>query len=730
MKRPPGRPAPRSTRSGRSLLLLGGLAVGAACALGWATWRYLPFFLGDHPPERPNIVLVTIDTIRADRLGCYGYTTARTPTLDRIAADGIRFRTAFAPVPLTLPSHATMMTGQIPPSHSVHDNAASRLGHDVPVVPETLAAAGYATAAFVSGFPLDRRFGLSRGFHTYDDRFPRGRPGRVPYVERTADRTTDAAASWLATAQSPFFLWVHYFDPHAPYEPPGAYSDTGTAYDGEIAFVDEELARLLDALDRQTTIVIVAGDHGESLGEHREDTHGLFVYDSTLRVPLLIAGPGIRARVVGGAALLTDLAPTILKLAGCDIPGAMTGRLLLDPLPARATYAESLFGHLNCGWAPLYSLRDGRWKLIEAPSVELYDLETDPGEMNNVAGEQVAAVRSLREQLRKQNAHPVSEASAPDRETREKLAGLGYLSGGASTGSGRDPKDLVDLANELERAMPMVYTAPERAAEILRGICDADPQNPIARRTLATALAHQGRFDEAANTVESTIQAGTAPVDARVSLSEYLRLAGRTGAAVAAAQQAIKQDPLSPEAHLAAAKALLAEGRQEEASEAVDSALKLAPDYVDALQMAADLLISQGAFGVAAERLQRAVNIDPDDTATTMKYGTCLVRAGQIASAITVFEGLIEREPQNGHAMLLLAGALAKNGNAASAVKYFERAIAAGVKTPACYNGLAMARIETGDREGARDALRESLLLAPNQRDIRAMLESLDRTSR
>jgi choline-sulfatase len=276
------------------------------------------------PASRPNVLLVTIDTLRADHVGCYGHAGAVTPTLDGLAARGVRFATAVAHVPLTGPSHACLLTGLTPLGHGFRDNGGFALPPAVKTAAEDFRQAGYRTAAFVSGFPLDRRFGFDRGFETYDDHLPKGNDRRrTPYVERLADATTDAVLRWLpapaAARAAPVFLWVHYYDPHAPYEPPGDLAERFRAapYDGEIAFVDTQFARLLRALAEKgalaRTVVLATADHGESLGEHGEGTHGLFVYDATLRVPWIVAGPGIAAgRVADTVARSIDVLPTLL----------------------------------------------------------------------------------------------------------------------------------------------------------------------------------------------------------------------------------------------------------------------------------------------------------------------------------------------------------------------------------------------------------------------------------
>ncbi|MBI2838629.1 MAG: sulfatase-like hydrolase/transferase [Acidobacteria bacterium] len=718
-----------ATRNRRRLRFAMAAAVaGLMAAVGWVALRHVP----GKPCQRPNIVLITIDTLRADHLGCYGRVGAITPTIDEAATQGMRFQHAFAHVPLTLPSHASILTGQLPSQHGVRDNGAFRLSADSPVVSAILAGAGYRTAAFVSGFPLDSRFGLDRGFHIYDDHMLRGKPGRLPFVERPADHTTDAACQWLRQAQAPFFLWVHYFDPHAPYEPPAPPQNGESPYDGEIASVDREIARLLASVDRGRTVVIITADHGEGLGDHGEDTHGLFIYDTTIRVPLIIVGPGIRPAVVEEPAMLADIAPTILRLAGAHPPGDFRGRVLLDPLPAgRGIYSESLFGQINCGWAPLRSIRFENTKFIDAPTPELYDVDEDAQESVNLAPARPAEVSSMRQKL--SALAPTSDPAAPlpiERQTAERLRSLGYASGAGRApvpASGRDPKDMVSVANKLERAVAASTVDPATALRLLREIRSEDPQNNMAMRVLATALTHERSYEEASSILEELHARGDDSAETLSYRADVYRLAGHSEKAIETAKRAVDRYPDSVEARISQAKALAESGRVDEALAVAQAGISIAPDHRDALQVTADLQILLGDFRAAADLLRRVQELDPDDSAVGLKYGTCLARAGESTRASAVFRAIVEREPENGPALASLAATLAKTGDPASAAVYFERAVRTGLITTACYNGLAMARLESGDRHGARDALARSLALDPHQPGIRRMLESLPR---
>ena len=399
---------------------------------------------------------------RADHLGCYGYAKAATPVLDRLAAGGVRFAEAVTVAPETLPAHATLMTGLLPPRTGVRVNAEGRLESRHVTLAEVARARGYETAAFVSAFVLDARFGLDQGFDLYDDRVEaaEGAAFASGTNERSADRTTDAALAWLRKRDPgrPFLAWVHYFDAHFPYDPPEPFARrfAGSPYDGEIAFVDSQLGRLLQGLDerglRNKTLVVVVGDHGEGLGDHGERTHGILLYRSATRVPLILSNPRLfpRPEVVDGTVVsIADIAPTLVDLLGVEDPPARDGLSLIatKPDPRRTAYLESIVPYVDFGWAPLFGLRSLRASYVLAPRPECYDLRSDPGERRDLlglktgqrgpcAGQAQALDRVL---ARLPPYEPAVAGARPlDAETRERLQALGYL-GGAGAGASAKP---------------------------------------------------------------------------------------------------------------------------------------------------------------------------------------------------------------------------------------------------------------------------------------------------
>ncbi len=451
----------------RWVVVVGALLV-AAGLWGW--------YGSKRPPEPPDILLISIDTLRADRLGCYAYKTGRTPNIDRLAAGGVVFDAVSSPVPITLPSHASMLTGLIPPRHGVRLNEGYSLPDEAVTLAEVLHAQGYQTGAFVAGLPMVKAGGLDQGFEVYDDRLsPRTLGGKTPVLrhERYAEDVFTAARDWLVSTDSarPVFAFIHVYDPHAPYEKslPGA---PGPSYDGEVAYVDRALGAFQHSLAREKRwsemVTVLTSDHGEGLGEHREKTHGVFVYESTLRVPLIIHWPGvITPHRVGVPVGVIDVAPTILELAGLPGLSDVDGRSLrVHPdatikereRPAsdqREFYFESLLGSLKFGWGTLRGVRSGHLKYIAAPRPELYDLQLDPNEQNNLYGSRPSKTARWDQYLRTigEGAEAVVEV---DQQTIAALASLGYVSAPPATPvdptERADPKDRIEVYERYQSA--------------------------------------------------------------------------------------------------------------------------------------------------------------------------------------------------------------------------------------------------------------------------------------
>ena len=639
------------------------------------------------PPPRAegwSLLLVTLDTLRADRLGSYGRPGAGTPHLDALAAAGVRFDQAQAAVPLTLPSHATMLTGLLPPRHGLRDNGEGALPGDVATLAGHLRSAGYRTGAFVGAFVLDHRYGLARGFERYDDEIPRV-PGRLD-AERPGSVVVDRALAWLAEpdpARRPFFAWVHLFDAHAPYAPPEPYATRfpGDPYQAEVALVDAQVGRLHAALrerrDGARTLIVVAGDHGESLGAHGELTHGLFLYQSTLRVPLLLVAPGVvPARAAAEPVGLADLAPTVAALLGVPLAVSVDGRDLSSALmagaePPRADlYAETRYP-ASFGWAPLAAIRRNGSKFVEAPRPELYDLAADPAELRDLradrrreAADLAAALAALAQPER--SAAP----AAADAESRALLQSLGYAAPAAapSGGPGRDPKDAVALFRGFEEAhRDQGAGRLELAATKLAPLVAADPRNPVFRAAYGRVLRDLGRLGEAVSLYREA--AALAPRDPQVwyELATALQAAGQGDEARRALEQVLRHDPARPEARNALAVTLAGAGRLAEAREHLQAALAVDPGDPRAWNNLGNVLRGLGQPGEAATAYRRAVELDPAYPDPLNGMGALEVARQRPAEALPWFDRALALAPGRHEARLNRAIALELMGDRAAA---------------------------------------------------------------
>jgi arylsulfatase A-like enzyme/Tfp pilus assembly protein PilF len=516
----------------------------------------------------PNLLLVTLDTLRADRLGCYGYKEARTPNLDRLASEGVRFETAVAQVPLTLPSHTTLFTGTYPARHGMRDNGGYFLSPELTTLAELAREAGYRTGAFISAFVLDSKWGLDRGFDTYYDQFDLSRYERISLgsVERIAEHTVEEFLPWLETmGEAPFFAWVHLYDPHAPYEAPEPFGSEfeDRPYDGEVAYVDAAMGRVMGFLHGrgldETTIVVVAGDHGEGLGDHRELTHGNFVYDSTLRVPLILRFPdqrhaGLEIRQQVG---LIDLFVTLAELVGATVPDQNQGRSLLpllhgEEIPDPPLLAESFYPRLHYGWSEVLALRSERFKFIDTPRPELYDLEADPGETRNLVGEKPNVARGMKRTLEELLAsQPRSEAApAPlDAETERRLRALGYLGAAAArTDVARhelpDPKDKIEIIQSIARADRLGSRGQtDEAIDVLREVIAEDPKIVDAYVSLGNKFSTAGRHEEAVAAFRRALELNPDYGLALTNLALAYRRLGRFDESRLGFERVLEQEP-------------------------------------------------------------------------------------------------------------------------------------------------------------------------------------------
>jgi arylsulfatase A-like enzyme/cytochrome c-type biogenesis protein CcmH/NrfG len=611
-----------------------------------------------------NVLLVTIDTLRADRVGAYGSRRGLTPTLDQLAAEGIRFAAAYAHVPLTLPSHASLMTARYPTRNGVRDNGTFRLHDGTPTLAAALKASGYRTAAFVGAFVLDARFGLNQGFDRYDDRLL-GSGANLELVQRDAEQVLTPAADWI-TAATPqkWFAWAHIYDPHEPYTPPEPYRSRYGAvpYDGEIAFADAALGAFLarlraaGALDR--TLVVIAADHGESLGEHGERTHGLFAYDATLRVPLVMWAPSrIHASVFGDTARLVDVAPTVLDLIGAPPLADGDGRSLRPfvagerPFDDAGSYFEALNANLTRNWAPLTGLIRERRKLIDLPLPELYDLAADPAEARNVYAAERDRARDLEARLDatvKQGAP--AAPSALDADAQARLRSLGYVVGSAAPKrtytAADDPKRLVHLNAALDDAVALWSRGDGAAAmDMLRGVIRERPDFSTAYDRLAFMLRAAGRANDAVALLDDAARRGYADRPLLRTLGEALAEAGDGRRSAAVLEPLVREDPSDLESADALGQTYARMNRGAEAEALFRRVLAASPNDAAAWNNLGSLYLGGDRLADARAALLRAIEIDPELAGAHNGLGVVYAQSGDLAGAVAEWKKALELRP-------------------------------------------------------------------------------------
>ncbi len=564
---------------------------------------------------RPNVVLITLDTTRADRIGSYGYEAARTETLDTIAARGTRFANAYAPMPLTIPSHATMFTGLNPYNHGVRSNSTAVLQDDFTTLAEVLQGTGYNTAASVAAFVTSESWGFSQGFDVYLDDIPRNpaRSGRNEWKEeRSANLVIDDALRWWEHGrddENSSFLWVHLFDAHKPLVPPPEYLGEGIRpYDAEIAYVDDQIQRLVDVIGEEDTIWVIAGDHGEGLGGHVETEHGLFLYNGTQRVPFFMAGPGIEASVVEESVGLVDLLPTLLSVLDIEVPEGLDGTV--QPGNPHPIYMETYQLLERFGYSPHVAVVDGPWKLIDTPRPELYDQTADIREENNLAESEPERVESMRQLLVDFAASPPGEASQEfDPETLARLAALGYVSGGemAELEGAPDPKDRMNVIRLLQQADRARGNGEgERADDLLIEALGEDPALIEARLKLVRSLTESGDLERARFYIDEAMEHRTSIMVLQLASMVYGRL-GDHDAAFSFAEQGVDQEPDNPQAVELLLTAMVRQGQYAEAETIAIDFLDSHPDSDSIAGFIGIVLAEQGRYEEAQLLLRQGM---------------------------------------------------------------------------------------------------------------------------
>ncbi len=631
-------------------MAISGVVVAAAAGGAWYLLRPAPqtaggIDLGALPAgvtrDALNVVVITLDTTRADHIGAYGATDVKTPVLDRLAGEGTLFEHAMSSAPLTLPAHASMFTGRFPPEHGVRDNGGFFLAPDQVTLAEMFKERGFATGGFVAAFVLDRKWGISQGFDEYFDDFDiserRGRS--MGNIQRPGNEVLDKALPWIDTVKhSRFFAWIHLYDPHTPYDPPEPYKTeyAGHPYKGEIAFTDALVGRVVDFLEQrgllERTVIAILGDHGESLGDHGEETHGFFIYEPATHVPFIVRAPftNTGARRVADPVRIIDLTPTVLDLAGLPVPNGMSARSLVPLMTGEVAemglegYAEAMYPLHHFGWSDLRALRSGRYKLIDAPRPELFDIERDPKETTDIFAERRAVGEGMVARLREiEQAFEQAPTSQPegdvDPEVRARLAALGYVGSFVANANDprtnrADPKDKIEVFNLMGAARDISRQDGgfSKAVAMLTRVVTADPQVIDAWFTLGNLYFREGQYRESIEHFRKSLELKPDHDLAVINLAHAYRRLGDDAAAMAGYDRYLQLDPQDAYVRYQLGEIFLDQGRLDRAEQVFQQALDIDPRVASAKNALGVIAHQRGDYVTAEKLIREAIGIKPD----------------------------------------------------------------------------------------------------------------------
>lgn len=647
-------------------------------------------------PNKYNVLLITIDTLRPDRLSCYNEGFVKTPNIDSLADQGALFRRAYAHTPTTLPSHTNILLGTTPVYHGVHDNHNFIIGEDFLTLAEHLKSNGYATGAFVGAFPLDSRFGLTQGFDVYDDNYGMSGPQEFAYVERIAGKVVQGAVSWLAEQSSPWFLWIHCFDPHQKYDPPEPWKSEyeGHPYNGEVAYVDSAIGELLNYLGNndlyKNTLVVFTADHGESLGEHGESTHGYFAYNSSILVPMILSYPGIKPQTIHQNVCHIDIFPTVCEILGLEKPAFLQGMSLVPTLngkrlPERDIYFESLYPYYSRGWAPLQGFIHNQEKFFDSPIPEFYDLAKDPDELQNLAEttELNKYQKRLRELMEKQiyDGGQSAKQKITDRRTLEKLSALGYISSPQASQKESftaedDLKVLLPYQNQLQMSMAAYHKGNFQESEnILRGILSERQDFDQAYTHLATVYKEQNKFEEAVEILREGYTNCNGSYKVITTYGIMLTDIGQYDAAIEILEQGLDILDHDPELWNYLGVAHWKKGDLDKALEAYQTSLELDKNHPIVFNNIGSTYLSKflktkerEVLRQAAFHFQKAIEIDPNYASAYNGLGAVYSYGGNIEGAIFCLEKAVELKPEFSAPLYNLGLAYLANGEKGKAL--------------------------------------------------------------
>ncbi len=691
---------------------------------------------------RSRVVLISIDTCRADRLSSYGFPQDTTPNMDALAKDGVKFSAAYTAAPITRPAHASLLTGLIPPAHGVRDNAHHSLSQSSVTLAELLGEEGFSTGAFVSSFVLDSQFGLDQGFDTYDDDFE-SPVEELGVLTRMGEETSRLAVGWLEDRlDDDFFLFLHYWDPHVEYRPPEPFASRfpDDPYTGEIAYVDFCIGQVLDELKRlgmyDETLIIVTADHGEMLGEHGESQHGFFIYRSSIRVPLIVKVPGAKTRrTVNQTVGLVDVLPTVCSVFGISSPADIQGRdlgVFLKPgseeLDGHDVYTESLWP-TKYGGSALTGIVSGTSQFIKAPTPEFYDLEVDPGQEDNLATSSQRAVGEFEEALRSiLGAAAASSDDEPaaaelDSAARRKLRALGYLADlpvdDTAGNDGKDAKDLIGLHEASSRALTLM--SQERFDEAQRVIVDLLaqwPDSPQAHFDLGWIALKRGHAADAVEAFERYLQARPESSLAYFQLGLACAADSQSEPAIEAFRQALRLKPDYGEAAVNLGRELNREGRFKEAIPAFAAALVVNSESSQAEFGLGEALARSGRVSEAERHFRSAIDLEPEDPDLVNNLGLFLVASGQVEEAVEVLGDAVIRDPDSPQLHFNLGMALGRSGRRSEAIAAFRRVVALDRTAQGAHAALGDLLYENGDTAGAVGAWEEAVVLKPDSPEV------------
>ncbi len=661
---------------------------------------FLLFSLVLPKEKEKNVLLITIDTLRVDRVSAYSEEYVQTPHIDELASEGILFTRAFAHNPLTLASHVNILTGTTPLFHGISDNAGYKLEERFLTIAEHLKSQGYSTGAFVGAFPVDSRFGLDQGFDVYDDHYGTKSPLEFFYVERKAEDVINPALRWLEKQGGLWFAWVHLFDPHQPYLPSPEFAQKYPydLYSGEVAYVDAQLSRLFEFLKKsgsfEKTIVVLTADHGEGLGDHGEKTHSYFAYNSTIHVPLVFYVPGLSSRRVSENVCHVDIFPTICELLGYTVPGHIQGESLVPLIQGKkrkqpAIYFESMSPYLNRGWAPLTGFIKENLKYINLPLQEVYDLEKDMEEMRNLADKVDLArfqkeLSELKELLK--NKEITERKKTIDSHTRAKLRALGYVSAGSQARKSSftekdDLKTLLPLQNKMMNAVASHREGKTgRAVSLLEEVISESPAFVMAYNNLATILHETGRTKEAIPILREGLRHNKYNVNLLSKLGFLMTEVGQAEEAIPLLVQCTEREDFNPEYWNYLGIAYYLSSKFKLALDAYNKAISLDEDYALAYNNIGNIYLAvylsnqdKNAYVLAEENFKKAIRLDPRLASAYNGLGGTYKKAGKIEEAISLWKKSLEIEPTFSFPLYNLGLTYLELGKKEKSLKYFQQ---------------------------------------------------------